>query len=991
MRAKVARLASSTQGCSEGTTVVSLRRNADNSVLDDVTITVTSPPPPPTPTPTPAVRFSLSSYSVDEGAPQPQPIEVRLSRASGQNLDIPITVSGGTDTDSGDYSVDGLNSGKLRINSGDTSETFTIRANQDTGCNNETVNLGFGTPPSGVGLGSPSNATLTIDDDDPCPPTNLEIRYLETSTTSLVVSYTHSASTERFYQFELHRSLTAGGGYAPLPPSERVNVIVADAVFHDLDAMHWYKAKGRTCETESRTGCGEWSDESAAFFFDAPPTITSVAVDPDDADRLMVNYTGATSQTGYFRFQILRSATQGGSHDVVYTVDDALATDGVEFDGLDHSRWYQFSAKSCHAGWDNCPDWSGYTDKVFLLAKPVLDVEPLPLRKAKLSWDPVAVPSTHTAEYDLEIQEAGGGWSFLRTEILTDASLEIDLDDIMFGDGLAHNPKYEVRVKARQKGNGGAADGMDGGYSDTITIIDNPILTGGRASGNSPGGSGQATLEWTRIPGATEYIVEYRKLGERNTYEGVPGLDHTSLSWPGQFDWPYYEQQSSSPDRFSPNGSNPQSRTIAGLDLGELYAFQVNYRTNAGMVFSARDAYVWASSQLPENNKRVATYPYFGYHNNRVFEYIICDTTFPDPRWVDIIDGAFMEWQEATGGLITVSNVGGNCPVAAHGSDPTRDFIVQDDAQNEIRMFNATSSSSIHAFPEFKSDAFKACLAPNVLACVSSFHGYSGIQIQEQDPLERIRIANLVASHDPRVLGELLNVLDHPRQARNIIQSVDVSFNESELLNPGDQPTNVEFNTCFDAIGITADSNHRGHEIAVHEAGHALGMSSFSIRDLLAGTASELFDFLPWIAPTDEQRYQTAHPTIPDSAMNYDRNVWQGSEEPDCSPHPFDIMAITALYQSVPAVSILGPFSGLVGSAFALTAQASGGVLPYTYEWSSPNEAFVFLPDARSSTVLINPPPVPPGDPFSISDVKLVVRDSNGTEAHATKLSTTFP
>ena len=519
MCAKVARLASSTQGCSEGTTVVSLRRNADNSVLDDVTITVTSPPPPPTPTPTPAVRFSLSSYSVDEGANAP--IKVRLSRTSGQNLDIPITVSGGTDTDSGDYSVDGLNSGKLRINSGDTSETFTIRANQDTDCNNETVNLGFGTPPSGVGLGSPSNATLTIDD-EPCPPTNLAIRYHQTSTTSLVVSYTHSASTERFYQFELHRSLTAGGGYAALPPLERVNVIVADAVFHDLDAMHWYKAMGRTCKTEQRTGCGEWSDASAAFFFDAPPTITSVAVDPDDADKLVVNYTGATAQTGHFRFEVQYSATKDGTYDVAQTVNDALATDGVEFDGLDHSRWYQFRAKNCHAGWDNCPDWTDYTDRVFLLAKPVLDVEPRLLRKAKLSWGHVVVPSTHTAEYDLEIQEAVGGWSSPRAEILTNASLEIDLDDIMSGDGLADNGAYEIRVKARQKGKGGVADGMGGGYSDTITIIDNPILTGGRASGNSPGGSGQATLEWTRIPGATEYIVEYRKLGERNTYEGVP-------------------------------------------------------------------------------------------------------------------------------------------------------------------------------------------------------------------------------------------------------------------------------------------------------------------------------------------------------------------------------------------------------------------------------------------------------------------------------------
>ena len=53
-----------------------------------------------------------------------------------------------------------------------------------------------------------------------------------------------------------------------------------------------------------------------------------------------------------------------------------------------------------------------------------------------------------------------------------------------------------------------------------------------------------------------------------------------------------------------------------------------------------------------------------------------------------------------------------------------------------------------------------------------------------------------------------------------------------------------------------------------------------------------------------------AHPTIPDAAMNYDSRAksafpgWgilnPGHEEPDCSPHPFDVMAIFTLYGRVP-------------------------------------------------------------------------------------------
>ena len=41
------------------------------------------------------------------------------------------------------------------------------------------------------------------------------------------------------------------------------------------------------------------------------------------------------------------------------------------------------------------------------------------------------------------------------------------------------------------------------------------------------------------------------------------------------------------------------------------------------------------------------------------------------------------------------------------------------------------------------------------------------------------------------------------------------------------------------------------------------------------------------------ETYVISHPTILDSVMNYE-------VEPDCSPYPFDIVAIYALYQNLP-------------------------------------------------------------------------------------------
>ena len=69
-----------------------------------------------------------------------------------------------------------------------------------------------------------------------------------------------------------------------------------------------------------------------------------------------------------------------------------------------------------------------------------------------------------------------------------------------------------------------------------------------------------------------------------------------------------------------------------------------------------------------------------------------------------------------------------------------------------------------------------------------------------------------------------------------------------------------------------------------HEVGHALGLSGLSPFEVFF----EVF--------TERGRYVMAHPTIPDSVMNY---VNFTRTEPDCSPHPFDIMIIYALYQTV--------------------------------------------------------------------------------------------
>ena len=97
------------------------------------------------------VSFGASSYEVVEG--RSQTITVEMSTAPGRDITIPIVVTPGTDR-------------SVTINANNTSGTVSIPTSHDTDADDETVDLEFGSLPSGVDEGTPSSATLTILDDD---------------------------------------------------------------------------------------------------------------------------------------------------------------------------------------------------------------------------------------------------------------------------------------------------------------------------------------------------------------------------------------------------------------------------------------------------------------------------------------------------------------------------------------------------------------------------------------------------------------------------------------------------------------------------------------------------------------------------------------------------------------------------------------------------------------------------------------------------------
>ena len=153
-----------------------LRAVVSYSDIHSASQSAISPPIPvaeATPTPPgrdPKVSYASSTYSATEGVTIPTTIWVELDRSSASDLIIPITFDP-TPAASGDYSVSGLSGENgLTIEAGATLAPFRILALEDVDCVDESISLGFGDLPVGVGLGDPnttnSTATFIIHDDE---------------------------------------------------------------------------------------------------------------------------------------------------------------------------------------------------------------------------------------------------------------------------------------------------------------------------------------------------------------------------------------------------------------------------------------------------------------------------------------------------------------------------------------------------------------------------------------------------------------------------------------------------------------------------------------------------------------------------------------------------------------------------------------------------------------------------------------------------------
>ena len=274
------------------------------------------------------------------------------------------------------------------------------------------------------------------------------------------------------------------------------------------------------------------------------------------------------------------------------------------------------------------------------------------------------------------------------------------------------------------------------------------------------------------------------------------------------------------------------------------------------------------------------------------------ETFFPDdlPRqsdWVDLIEYAFEQWETATDDLVTATPEYSNPATQEYEACTDMSWFrlflfirANDDVLSEIRMVDLDLAEAFLALTAMASDPFKLCIICGP-ACVTSRTDYG----------------------------------DDDRGAANPLAGVDITFNRNKIENgPGSSriandgntryypriPDQVNFNICqpvqHPVMGYPdPDWGYYVYITALHEAGHALGLSNVTDQWRYAVDAAPIV-----IRPFARDIYTASHSGTPDSVMNYDHEVDSNYNsdtkqwnrwEPDCSPHPFDITAIYALYQ----------------------------------------------------------------------------------------------
>ena len=525
--------------------------------------------------------------------------------------------------------------------------------------NGSTYSTAFGDPSSNVpgttACPPPTPTPTATAIPAPSAKPTLEIH---TNGDKLTAAYTIPASTSLYHQLTLFWSADGNSAYQT-EGNWNVDQSSLGNVLSPITKPGYYKVGLRACSDQARTDskCGPYNQSSRILFPRLLPPSISVS---NDGTKIRSTY-NIPAPTLYYRLALFTYP------------DNQPQPGGVRPTSSGTLEFRPRIAGEYRVGITVCQDrsrtdcrayvYSSDSSVVEKLTPPdTLDVIQIPStlsgqnlqRKAKLTWGTV----TGATEYVLEGKSPSGQWSTVPTvSSVSSREHTVALDDI-----LVSNRHYDYRVIV----SGDASKRtLNSEPSDTIRIVDSPILSVDGDSRTAPSNQGKAVAKWTKPSdvGTGGYTIRWRKLGGT----------HSDPTWTIESNLPDYGSNtdiytSPDPEEMEVTDPNQTSATIQPLELDSIYAVQLNYTTTGGIhVFSGRDAYVLPTRAVPAVGTRVASIYVNHRGATRPFRYRICLETFPNEQfsatdtrnkreaWKQIIQHAFEQWEVATDGLIQMT------------------------------------------------------------------------------------------------------------------------------------------------------------------------------------------------------------------------------------------------------------------------------------------------------------------------------------------------
>ena len=553
-----------------------------------------------------------------------------------------------------------------------------------------------------------------------------------------------------------------------------------------------------------------------------------------------------------------------------------------------------------------------------------------PSRIARLTWNASASDNAANNQdnivYDVYVQEQGEAARTI-PPASTDSgrTMSICLDNtgcrdqppkpIRHTKGLREHEYIDAWVIARDTSP--TAPLADSEPSEIVRIVAGPITT---IDGNAnEHGEGNAQVRWTQPDNTTGITIRWRQL--QNHELGESKIPHTDYTWQlTDKSLPRHEATDAlhitagTPD---PNDSDRRTTIITGLTPNEPYAVQLNFNQSTGTdspdrrVFSGIDHYVYPSDEPAGNGERIASIPLRQYLPDKNYDYVFCEDTFDEPteNWLALFQHAFQEWHNATDGLIQ-----GRRLLEANG-DPAECADYDSYIQTSI-LAELINRISPEQFTEFQIPT-NAVAERHIQELITTFIDINLKSNQNRDEelneirmiqngrytryishLQFVQIAEASGINTGCLTLEfaacaLPNYSRKPPLFRDTHRSTDIHIIRTKV-NP-EQPAalstahfpgndtvwdgdDVKFNYCTDSSFNTMNTGANTYETLIHEIGHVSGIHEGAEYSKDSG-----------------QEWTQTHPNRDIINIAMRSNTVEGQS---CSPHPLDVMAIYAIYQT---------------------------------------------------------------------------------------------